>query len=398
MLMHSPPLPLSVKFSLDSLHLESISLALQYHDRVNSIEISQWSLADPEMLMPLDKPFPMLESLSLHSRSHGIQMLPRNFVAPRLRSLFLLFVHTSAVSSLLINTTNLISLTIALIPSYDHLIPEYLVELISGLPRLENLSISFMPLTLEGWTPSQRTEPTRVVLPNLWRFMYWGINEYLENLLTLISTPLLQHFCTTCYWHRPCTFSRLSEFLGTVQNLHFETAEVSIHATKISLAYHPAQPSASLPYFSFNINETYDDQSQVVSLALICSATAPVLPAVRVLVLKLDKRREISGFSNEQWHVFLRSFGGVRTLQTDVALAAGLSDALHPDHNRTQAEELLPRLSELVVVSNEDVIHGPVMSLIDARRRAGHHLDFRLIKHHPPQSSHSVIHNMFPVF
>ena len=116
--MHSPPLPLTVSFSPDSLHLEGISLALQHHDRVISIEIRQWSLANTEMLTKLDKPFPMLEAISLYSSSYVTHVLPRNLVAPRLRSLVLLFVPISAVSPLLTNATNLISLAIALIPTY----------------------------------------------------------------------------------------------------------------------------------------------------------------------------------------------------------------------------------------------------------------------------------------
>lgn len=397
--MHSPPLPLIVRFSPDSLHLESISLALQHHDRVKSIEIRQWSQSSTEMLTQLDKPFPMLEALSLHSSSYATHMLPRNLVAPHLHSLFLLYVPISAVSPLLTNATNLISLTIALIPTYADLTPEYLVELISSLPQLADLSTTFLPLTPEGLTPLSRTQSIRVVHPSLWMFTYCGVNDYLENLLALIGTPLLQYFCATCYWHDTCTFSRLSDFLRTTQYLHFGTAEVSIRPTKLSIAYLPAQPSASpsLPHFSFSIDETYDSRSQVTSLVQICAATGPILPTVEGLILRSDNDRGILKFSNEQWHAFLRSFGGVRTFRTEATLAEGLSDVLHPN-NGAPAEELLPRLSELVVVSEKDVTHGPLLSVINARRLAGHHIDFRIIKHPPPPFPHPDIHLAFPVF
>jgi hypothetical protein len=395
--MHSPPLPLIVRFSPDSLHLESISLALQHHDRVNSIEIRQWSQANTEMLARLDKPFPMLEGLSLHSSSYASHVLPRNLVAPRLRSIFLLYVPISAVSPLLTNATNLISLTIALIPTYADLTPEYLVELISSLPQLEDLSTTFLPLTPEGLTQLQRTPSIRVILPSLWRFTYCGVNDYLQNLLALIGTPLLQYFCATCYWHDTCTSPHLSNFLGTTQYLHFGMAEVSIHPTKLAIAYLPAQPSASLPYFSFTIDETYDGLSQVTSLVQICSATEPILPTVEGLILRSDNERGILKFSNEQWHAFLQSFVGVRTLRTEITLAAGLSEVLRPN-NGAPAEELLPRLSKLVVVSEKDVTHGPLLSSINARRLAGHHIELHIIKHHPPPFPHSDIHLAFPVF
>jgi hypothetical protein len=52
---------------------------------------------------------------------------------------------------------------------------------------------------------------------------------------------------------------------------------------------------------------------------------------------------------------------------------------LNPD-NGTAAEELLPLLSELVVVSRIDLTHNPFASLIHARSLAGRIINFQVIK------------------
>ena len=69
---------------------------------------------------------------------------------------------------------------------------------------------------------------------------------------------------------------------------------------------------------------------------------------------------------------------GVKTLRTDRFLATELSDVLDP-HNEAVTNELLPGLSELVVVSQEDLLLQPFSSFIHARRLAGHSVDLRVI-------------------
>ena len=82
------------------------------------------------------------------------------------------------------------------------------------------------------------------------------------------------------------------------------------------------------------------------------------------------------------WYTLLRSFGGVKTLRTDRFLATELSNVLDP-HNEAVTNELLPGLSELVVVSREDLLQQPFSSFIHACRLAGHSVDLRVIQYRP---------------
>jgi hypothetical protein len=161
--------------------------------------------------------------------------------------------------------------------------------------------------------------------------------------------------------------------------------EASFHPTTVSIAYHPGQPSASLPYFAFNITEVFDPSEQVTSVTQICSAIGPVLPIVQGLALEnkedhLDQRIVVPSLL---WMTFLRSFGGVKMLRVDRVFVGMFSRFLHA-YNEPAIKELLPMLSELVVVSMQDQVHNPLASFLDARRLAGHPIDFRISRQYPP--------------
>jgi hypothetical protein len=342
------------------------------------------------MLTALDKTFPTLEALSFRSgNKHTTRGLPDNFVAPRLRSLKLRNIAISAKSLFLTNATNVIILQIEQFPPFGDLNPRNLVMLFSSLPQLESLSItfSFYPTHMTSW---EHTQTTRIVLPRLWRFKYQGHIGYLENLLALINAPILQYFYVACFWKSTFFPPPISEVIGAIQGLDFQTAEVSINPKGVHIAFHSAQPSVSLPSFTFTFY-TVHNRPDSPFMAQIYSAI-PALPSVHGLVLKSNQK-----VCNEHWYSILQLFAGVRTLRTDISLAADLSDALRHG-NGAAMKCLLPKLSELVVVSEGDLVDGPIISFVHELRLIGHHIDLRVIKEHPPPNPRlHVLHN-FPVF
>jgi len=336
-----------------------------------------------KLLQALDKPFPMLETLSLSSFGYTSRILPHNFVAPNLHTLRLDNVAISVVSLFLTNVANLISLHLNYFP-LDRSFSASLVELISTMPRLETLSIKVFTYLLDEETRLDHTQITRVVLPSLRSLRYVGYRPYLETLLAKISTPLLHHFSVELFWQRTSTPPRLSEFLATIPNHDLRMAEVSFHPTTVSIAYHPGQPSASLPYFAFHITQVFDFSEQVTSVTQICSAIGPVFPIVQGLALENKEDQQRFPASTLLWKTFLRSFGGVKMLRVDRALAGMLSCFLHA-YNEPAIKELLPMLSELVVVAMQDQVHNnPLASFLDARRLAGHPINFRISRQHTP--------------
>jgi len=396
--MHFLPLPLIVEFHVSSLtsfpHLENILLSLQHHDRVRSISVHGWGLGNlsvtRKMLTALDKAFPALEALSLQSgNGYTTRGLPDNFVAPQLRSLHLRNIAISAASLLLTHATNINSLQIEQFPPFGDLDPRNLVMLFTSLPQLESLSISISFYSTPMAT-YERTQITRVVLPRLWRFKYQGHIGYLENLLALINTPHLQYLHVAYFWQSTCSFPPMSEIVGAIQNLDFQTAEVSIGLKGVYIAFHSAQPSVSLPSFTFAFHSVRN-RFELAPMVQVFSAI-PALPSVQGLVLKSNQK-----ICNDHWYSILQLFAGVRTLRTDISLAADLSHALR--HGNGEAvKELLPMLSELVVVSEDELVDGPIVLFIHELCLIGHHIDLRVIKQHPPPNPlRHVLHN-FSVF
>jgi len=122
------------------------------------------------------------------------------------------------------------------------------------------------------------------------------------------------------------------------------------------------------------------------SVVKICCAVAPILPDVEGLVLEPDYdclRLPRFVVKPALWQSFLRPFGGVKTLRTDMAFAAELSETLRGD-NGLAIKELLPVVSKLIVMSRVALVHEPFYSFISSRRLAGHSIDLQVIQHYPP--------------
>ena len=405
-LIHFPHLPLIVECNGgigQGPSLKNMLLPFQHPDRVYSINITGWEVghAFREQGGALDKAFPVLETLTLSSE-FGLDnpLLPRNFMTPHLLSLILRGLSFSVASSFLTNAANLISLRLQYIPDYSESLPKDLVEVLSSLPRLEDLSIIFIDsgYSIGGLLPELRRtrtpdQITRVVLSNLSTLIYAGVGAYLENLLALISTPLLQRFDVTYHPCRPFTVPCISEFLGTIHNLNFQRVEVWLDevwvARSVIIIYHLGQSSDTLSYLKFTIDEAYYGRREQVGFARqICRTMAPVHPILQDLTLEYRESGE-SPITYSPSHSFLLSLKGVTTLRLlDKDLAAEFADALWLKlDNGVVIKELLPMLSELVVVCREDRVLERLVSFIDERRLAGHHIEFRVLEESWPSFS-----------
>lgn len=401
MLIDSPPLSLIIIFPyhhLMSTHFpENMLLALEDPARVCSISIDLQSLVNSGLFLALDRAFPTLDTLSLSSQGSNSLMLPENFVAPHLHAIHLENVCISMASLLLTNATaNLVSLRLERISASSYFPPERLAEHVSNIPQLENLSIGFSAI-YPSPLPDLEGHPriTRVMLPSLWRLTFKGHSIYLEAMLALISTPLLQYFHVTYFPCRTLHLQNLSEFLNTIENLKFRTAVVSL-SRSVTINYHQREPSPdSLSCFVFYIDGLFGANHWELASAMvqICTAAAPALPVVECLALEFEQPYVPNDFHVRSgfWYDFLRLFGALRELRVDNTLVPELCEVLNPN-NWVTREELLPMLSELVVVSGVDLgsSYTPFSLLIRARRLAGHSINLRVIKQCPPSPTHTL--------
>jgi hypothetical protein len=352
-------------------------------------------MEDPEPSRSLNRTFPTLEALSISSPDDEILTLPDNFEAPHLRCLDLENIHISEVSKLLTSATaNLVSLHLEEIHPSCYTPPECLVELISGFPQLEILSISFIPSLpfpdIERGIPY--TQATHGVLPKLWSLTFTGDSAYLDRMLDLVSAPLLQCFHVRYFLEPTLAVQSLSKFLNTIQNLNIRAVALSF-SENLTITYYPRKPSDSPSCLMFCIYDNYSNpfNDEVATAMQICTAVSPAARIVEDLALEFHRPHVPDDFfvRRELWHAFLCLFGAIRTLRADVALTPELSHILNPDIG-TPAEELLPLLSELVVVSRIDPVRNPFVPLIQSRTLAGHHINLRVIKQHPSPRPPSI--------
>lgn len=401
MLQHSPPLPLVVHIdssTLNTLSYNNIIRALQHPDRVASISVDNWQW-DLELRMALDKTFPALETFYLlvglfYSLGPQDLSFPQDFSAPHLRDLYLENVDIAEVPSLITSAaTSLVSLRIEIHEASSYFPPDELAECVSSMPRLEELSLSFLASLRLRDTESEfwDTRIIRSVLPSLKELIFGGDSAYLEKMLALISTPLLQCFDVLFYSQHTLAVQHLSESLSTIQNLGVRAVAVTVSFSDVlTIIYQLTQSSDPPSYVMFKVDDEDNRFNQQVATMLhICAAVNPALTSVEDVTLEFDRCYVPDDFAvrNELWHTLLRSFEALRTLRVDVALTPELSKVLNPD-NGTAEEELLPMLSELVVVSRIDLVHNPFASLIHARYLAGRAINYQSIKRcgRPPRT------------
>ena len=400
---HLTQIPLTISFiflyPVPTLLRENLFLALQNRDRVYDISINNWGSEDLGLHKALGNAFPVLETLSLA----GVQTrpgVPFDFVAPRLRALHLRDVRVLTgcyqSSSLRLQTFSAIPL-------------KYLVESIASMPHLENISIGFYHISPlpDAVMELLSTQITCVVLPRLTRLVFKGCITYLENLLTQINTPFLQDLRSTCFSEGMPSVVRLPSFLGTLQNLNFQTAVMLFSKHHTTISYHSDQPSVAPSYaelYIYNSNARGGEIPLGTSLLQIFNAVAPALSVVESLALKVDSGPYSpyrSGFTTQPtfWHTFLQPFVGVKTLTIDVSLFVELSDALRPN-NGAVITELLPVLSKVVIVSlNDPALFDQLFSsFADARRLAGSPIDIRVIQQCPPSLPAPPIYWTFDTF
>ena len=207
----------------DSNSPKNVFCALRHPGRVVSISSNNWVMGR-KLRVALDKPFPVLETFSLlvsltEDSDPQAFPFPQNSVCPHLRTLYLENVNIFEIPSILTSAaTSLVSLRIEEIEGRSYIPPDGLVGRILRMPRLEELSICFLayyrlPDTeREFWD----TQITRTVLPNLSELTFRGDSAYLEKMIALISTPLLQYFDVTFYSQPTLALQHVSEFLSTI--------------------------------------------------------------------------------------------------------------------------------------------------------------------------------------
>ena len=387
MLAHSPPVPLVIDHfntyqGLTSEDEEGIILALQHRDRVRRIRLLKPIPILQKLVVALDGEFPILEFLLIEHQRHHRPVIehktnfyfPETFRAPQLRELVLKNFATPIDSPTLTTMGNLVTLFLTKIPSSVYFHPKALIQLLTLMPQLETLGVSF-----NWYNPSRDVEKhlsptpirTRITLPNLRWLAFRGSSAYLEALLPWLTTPLLEKLDVNFYNRMIYSIPHLRQFTSTARNLRIKTATVTFHTDYLWVNAYP-HAGAKGYTLDMELGGKHLDW-QVVSAAQIFPAIKTVLSAVEHLTFKSNRHYMSSEWNLQadrtHWRELLRSFEKVKNLRVEDGLVEQVSRALQPGEGESSTE-LLPEL-QVLSYSTSGSSPDAFTPFIDARQQAG---------------------------
>ncbi len=374
-----PALPLVIRstMALPS-GVDDIIAAVGQRNRVCQVSLS--GLADrqlEEVLGAMQVPFPELTDLYLVSVGETPPVIPDSFLggsAPHLRSFWLNGIPFPGLPKLLLSATHLVRLSLYNIPHSGYISPGAMVALLSVLSSLQTLYFKFQsPQSRPDWVNRHPPPSKRSVIPALLSFVFEGVIEYLEDLVTFIDAPRLNYLVVDLFNQVDFDGPRLAQFISrTPAFVVLDEARVEFGDTIVcfELKYQASDRSPLL------INAPLSERDrQVSSVTQICNSCLPFLSRVENLYIQDDLYSQTvwtgtNAIDNTLWLELLLPFRVVKNLYLSAEFAPAIATALR----EIVGTEVLPSLQKFFVEELEPL--GPLLQnigqFITARELSGH--------------------------
>ena len=383
-----PALPIVIDFwgtgqRLTRRGMANITAALEQHCRVRKINM----LSIPNSLMKefagVNRPFPELTHLKLVSNEENVPILPDVFLggsAPSLHTLDLCGIPFPAARKLLLSTRNLVSLCLWAIPHSGYTSPEEMVTCLSALTGLKVffLGSRYPQSQSRVGRETQRLPPaTPIVLATLSKFTFKGNTEYLEDIVSLIDTPLLIHFKITFFNQLTFDTPLLRHFINRTEMIkaHYRVS-VDFHNRRVGVKFLPQEGTAVQGGLHLRILCKPSDW-QLSSVAQVCSLSLPPLYAMEHLQIRSYRRyrsRCQDDIEDTQWLELLYPFTSVKHLFVSYGLVPLVAPALQ-ELSGERVTEVLPMLQNFSLEGPRwsKPIEGPgaIRQFIAARQLSG---------------------------
>jgi hypothetical protein len=358
---------------------DNIMAALKHSDRIYSISL----IVTKSLLKKLgttEQSFPELEDLVLKCQSViNLPMpFPRYFRwGTRLRSLRLTAISLTELPQLLSSCPDLVELQLHEIISARWLSPQTFASALSGMTRLQSLSLHTHIWGLFFFTlvDSPPFSGERIVLPALTHLRFRGINdEDLNSIVARIDAPQLTDIEILFFnGTNEIDVSPLSQFIDRVemQKSH-RRADILISGCAVSMSLTNSRGPTRL---ELGISSRRRLDWQLFSMARICNQFSQSLLSVRDLRMETtqtsDGRDSMNG---ERWTEIIRLFSGARRFHVAGELAADIVQALRPTVPtiRELTCGALPALTNLFVVGpRSGALQDAIRSITGPRKRSG---------------------------
>ena len=382
-----PALPIVIEASFDyDKDEDDIVGALEDRDRI--VGISLWRVTQfkvKKCLRVMQQPFPVLKSLDLDLECGKFPHLHTDtFLGgsiPRLKRLSLTGCHFSALPTLLSSASELVDLHIGdfLLTGRGQISPEEMSTCMSSLTRLQSLSINFRWRTELTYPTSQSPPPSTLaptVLPALINLSLGGPHGYLEDLLTRIDTPLLEHGGLRFYDVPNVYGPQIPQLIHRTAMFNFPSG-VGVYIDKVvSFELLSSIDSEKKFYMSFPGSDTQTDlYTDVKLLEQLCARCRTVLSHIEHLRLGGDVEYWYTGPLSAPWLKFLQPFTAVQTLHLSGSVMMPNVSRTLGELTEERAAEMLPVLHTLVLSwEREEVSEAArlVEPFIVARKHSEH--------------------------
>jgi len=354
---------------------DDIIAVLGQSNRVREVHLS--GLADRQLeyvLAAMQVPFSELTWLSLDSDGETPPVVPDSFLggsAPLLRLFQLDDIPFPGLPKLLLSATHLVHLYLYNIPHSGYFSPEAMASLLSVLSSLKRLVLHFQSPQSRPDRESRRPPPSRrSVVPALTRFDFKGATEYLEDVVTYIDAPQLDHLLISFFDQTDFDSPRLAQFISHTPILADCDAHVDFHDSAASVALRSRSEVVEIEI------SCSEPDWQLPSVAQVCNTCLPPLSTIEHLFI-LNGYLKLLGYDVSEdtlWLELLLSFPAVTNLYLPEYSAPGIVAALQ----EMVGAEVLPSLQNIFVEGLEP--SGPfqedIMEFVTARQLSGHPISF----------------------
>jgi hypothetical protein len=313
---------------------DNIIAALKQSGRVRSISLTVTSSLN-EKLSAITEPFLELEELALLSLDNTQLTLPGTFRwGSRLRALHSTRITFPALPELLSPCHDLVNLQLHEIPSAGYISPEAFAGALSGMTRLEAVSLHFFSLPpRRNYVSLHPALGQRVALPALTNLKYRGTSKYLDSFVARIDAPHLGDVDITFFSQPTMDAAQLGRFIERIELQALLTqAEVQTSNHTISVSFNTSITSTPL---RLQISCKQSDW-QLSCMAQVCDQLSPFLFSVKKLGINVTESSSgQDSVGGEQWPELIRAFGDTRDLHvagvhvSDVLCALRPADGLH---------------------------------------------------------------------
>ena len=355
---------------------------LEHPDRVCGVMLEVTGSQLGRITTAMQEPFPVLKNLFIVISSGEIPatlpaVLPTEFLggsAPRLEKIYLRGIPFPALPTLLLSSSDLVTLDLLGIPPAGYISPETMVAGLAALPRLNVFTIEFQSAAPR---PDRIHPPpvARTILPALTIFEFQGASEYLEELVSRLDAPQLDEI-DTCYLNQFVDFQvvQLSRFIdrsvGPKLAL-FRHAIVTFgsHQVTFDTSRHADDPYSD-PTSATTTILCEGIEWQVSRATQMLSQFTTRLSNVAHLKLEvyLEEDCQLEDTDDAAWLHLLQQFSAVQTLRVSQELTAHVALALE-DITAEVVADALPSL-DLIYLGGQPA--STVEKFVAARKLSDH--------------------------